>query len=265
MPTPVTKDPGLYHWAGIDGYRFQLGMRELGFDWQRAMLESPNLGGDSTRQVHGVHTFLNTLTGDSSAAIDDAIHTLRRSTTQQVLINVGKDDGDAAMISRGYLGGGSGVSHQATALTTFTVPFQSDEHEHAAINAVGTLANYWTPGAAALAATANGTAIQFTEAVAVDDEILFAFMEPDFPGPSAASTLAGDLFSATDQIFTTPVSRVAGLGTIGATLGVKSGVVSGVLAANLWWRVQWTVTGATPTRYPIAAFVKRKKAGYQEP
>ncbi len=267
MPTPVTKEVGLCHWTGVGdstaGYRFQLGLRELGFDWSRVMLDAPNLGHKTTRQVHGAFQFLNTLAGDLSAAIDDALHYIRRTTSQMVLLDVGENAGDGAMISRGYGGGSHGGSHTHGQISTFSLPWQTDQHEHAAVNAVGTLANHWKTGATAVSATANGTAVQFTEAVVAGEEILFAWMEPDYPGPGAGTGLTGDLYYADDEAFTiNATAAVTGLGAIGATDGALSGVTSGAIATDKWWRVQWTVTGAD-VRYPVAAFVKRPIAGYQ--
>lgn len=262
MPTPTAKDPGLDHWIGIAGYRLQMGMKAAAYDFSRAMLDSPNLGHQTTRQTHGAYTYKGTLSGDSSHNVAAGLQALMLLDSQ-VYLDVGKNAGDAAIIARVNTSQ-QGETIPFGSMVTWSLPFQTDAHEHAAVNVVGTLANHWKPGASALTATGTTTAVQMTRAVAADEEIIFAVMEADYPAPSAGSTLVGKLQSATDEVFTTPVDRIT-LSSIGATFGAQSDVLAGAFSANLWWRISWTVTGTTPTRYPIAAFGWRLSNNYLIP
>lgn len=260
MPTPQIKDTGLANWTGLGGYRLQLGLNQKGWEASREMLASPNLGEDVTKQRHGAFSYRVPLSGNSNQNIQDGLAALQRSAAQEIFIDVGENVGDHATIGRGLIDSG-GTTWPAHQLVTFSTTFQPGNHEHVVVNPVGTLANHWKPGAAALAATGNTTSVQMTHAITADEELVFAVMEPDYPGPSAASTLVGKLQSATDAIFTTPVDRIT-LPSIGAAAGAEMDVLAGAITGSLWWRIAWTVTGSTPTRYPIAAFGYRKSSTY---
>lgn len=259
MPTATLKDAGVHHYPGLSGYRIQTA-RALGWDANRTLLDAGYLGVETLDAVHGAFTYKVPISGDTTPAIKDGLLALQRSTDPVIYTDVGKDVGTAAVIGRGKIDGLPN-QHSFNTLATFSTTFCAGDGEHVAVNPVGTLANHWAPGASALAATGTTTPVQFTDAVAADEELIFAVQEASYPGPSAGSTLTAVLKSATDQVFTTPVTRIT-LTAIGATFGAETGVLAGAISANLWWRVDWALTGTTPTRYPTAAFAKRPSSTY---
>lgn len=261
MPTPQAKDPGIHHYLGLDGYRLQLGLRSMGWDANRTVLPGNYLGNEVMQDLHGAYDYKIPLAGDKSEAIILALEALYRAGTTPVLLtSVGKSAGDYAIIGRGKINGLPN-SRTFNQVATWDTIWGAGDGEHVALNITGCLANHWAPGASALTATGNTAAIQMVRAVTADEEIIFVVQEADYPGPSAGSTLVGKLQSATDQAFTTPVDRIT-LSSIGATRGAESGVLAGAFSANLWWRIAWTVTGSTPTRYPIGAFGWRPSSTY---
>lgn len=257
MPAVETKDLSQDHFIVLDGYDFTDSVRSQGTDFGRTMLPANYLGQRTMQDVHGAFRYPLSLAGDATTANLIALEDFQRRDGAEVVLwtDAGPFPGRHASMGR-MRTNGMPHSRETDAIATWEIELGAANHEQVITNPVGTLENRKAPGSVALTATGNGTAVLFAPAVTTEQEMFFCVHEPEFPGPTAGSTLVGVLESATDEIFTTPVVRIT-LPSIGDTRGSESDVLAGPLTAGLWWRVAWTVTGGSPERFPIAAFGPR--------